>query len=234
MFTELSATEWRIAAVAGAAAAIAYAVVRSSSRYEPSVTLWEFGTTRSARCRWTLLELGQSFRSISARPHQPEVLALNPSGKLPIAIVDGVVLTESAAICTHLADRVGKLVGTSGSIERAHHDRWVSFALAELDAWLWHSYISERFGADAIKAAAPVIKAHNSRMWKGSVRSTLEPHLRAHDYLVSDVFSCADIVVAWSLNWGRRAGVLDPDEFPATHAYLARLLARPLCALNKD
>ena len=105
-------------------------------------------------------------------------------------------------------------------------------ALTELDAWRWHSFIMERVTKEPTPDA---VKNLNDRMWTRSVRTVVEPHVAKHDYLVGDAFSCADIVVGWSLNWGRRSGLLDDDEaLPATRRYLSRLLAREHCALNKD
>ena len=219
---------------AGAAAAI----TASAALAQPKITLYEYGTTRSTRCRWTLKEAGLAFDALDTRPHKPEVLALNPIGKLPVAVIDGGVLTESAAISTHLADVAAStegcrtLIAPSRTIERAQHDQWVSFALTELDAWRWHSFIMERVTKEPTPDA---VKNLNDRMWTRSVRTVVEPHVAKHDYLVGDAFSCADIVVGWSLNWGRRDGLLDDDEaLPATRAYLARLLAREHCALNKE
>ena len=70
---------------------------------------------------------------------------------------------------------------------------------------------------------------------EAAVEEVLEPHLASNEYLVGGSFSCADVVVGWSLNWGRRLGMLGEEvAVPATRAYLARLLARPHCVLNKD
>ena len=126
-----------------------------------------------------------------------------------------------------------RLIAPAGTSERAQHDQWVSFALTELDAWRWHTFISERVHPDADWEAS---NALNQRMWRRSVELVLEPHLAAgNEYLVGGAFSCADIIVGWSLNWGRRSGLLGEDvAAPATRAYLARLLARPNCALARD
>ena len=102
------------------------------------LTLYESGTSRSARCRWTLLEAGLSFRSLS-RPDLPtndEMKAIYPVGKLPAAIIDGKVLFESAAICTYLADHAPDidLIAKPGSWARGQHDQWISFALTEMEA----------------------------------------------------------------------------------------------------
>ena len=76
-----------------------------SKRASHNLKLFEFGTTRSAHCRWVLLEAGLAFEAVECRPHAPEVKALNPSGKLPILVVDEQPLRHrgSAAICTFVS-----------------------------------------------------------------------------------------------------------------------------------
>ena len=75
----------------------------------PSIKLFELGPTRSARCRWTLLEAGLEYESIGNRPDiigSEELRKVHPLGKLPAAIIEGRPLFESAAISTAIADLV--------------------------------------------------------------------------------------------------------------------------------
>ena len=72
--------------------------------------LYEFGPTRSIRARWMLQELGVDFEAISVdltrREHRnPGFLELNPAGKVPVLIDDGLVLNESVAIVLYLAEK---------------------------------------------------------------------------------------------------------------------------------
>ena len=69
--------------------------------------LYESGTTRSARCRWTLLEAGINFKSISEPKliGSDELREMHPLAKLPVAVINGAPLFESAAICTFIADQ---------------------------------------------------------------------------------------------------------------------------------
>ena len=85
--------------------------------------LFEFAPTRSARCRWTLLEAGLDFESEGSSPEvlQSEGLRkAHPLSKLPAMIIDGKPLFESAAICTYIADSVPdkELIAKSGTWER--------------------------------------------------------------------------------------------------------------------
>ena len=57
----------------------------------PQITLYEHAPTRSARCRWTLLEAGlayESFGNASEFIGSAELRAVHPLGKLSVAIID--------------------------------------------------------------------------------------------------------------------------------------------------
>src|SRR4029450_12905985 len=73
-----------------------------------TIVLYELQPTRSARVRWTLLELGIPFESIEGRGREvfamPELAQIHPMSKLPALRDNGRPLFESAAICTWLAD----------------------------------------------------------------------------------------------------------------------------------
>ncbi|NOY25484.1 MAG: glutathione S-transferase [Oligoflexia bacterium] len=96
--------------------------------------LYGFGPSRSARYLWTLLELGVPFERVdvdlSKGEHgRPDFLALNPMGRVPVLVAGDLVLTESFAICTWLADRHPDrgLIPAPGSADRGQHDRWMFF-----------------------------------------------------------------------------------------------------------
>jgi glutathione S-transferase len=57
----------------------------------PSITLYELGPTRSARCRWALHEAGLPYESVGNSPeviHSDELKGVHPLGKLPAAVLD--------------------------------------------------------------------------------------------------------------------------------------------------
>ena len=59
---------------------------------------------RPFRNVWMLEEMQLPYSLLPAFPRSPEVLALNPSGKVPILQHGGFSMTESAAINTYLGD----------------------------------------------------------------------------------------------------------------------------------
>jgi len=66
-------------------------------------------STASLVVHWLLIELDIAHRlelvDFDTRAQKsPEYLKLNPQGRVPTLVLDGQVLTESAAIAMHLAD----------------------------------------------------------------------------------------------------------------------------------
>jgi glutathione S-transferase len=197
------------------------------------VTLYESGTSRSARCRWTLLEAGLEFEAMDGRELRKGggLTALHPLAKLPVAVIDGRALFESAAICTYLADHApdADLIARPGSWARAEHDQWVSFVLTEMEAWLWNSAVNNF--VLPVEQRVDAVHAQNAMMFKRSA-SALNDALSGRDYLVEDRFTVTDVIAGWTVNWGRRQGHL--DGMSNLEAYLERLLERPLCPFATD
>lgn len=194
------------------------------------ITLYEMGTTRSARCRWTLLELGLEFEAIETRPllHTDELTAINPMGKAPAIVIDGRPLFESCAICTALADANPDkgLISPSGTWQRALHDQWTCFTLSELEAWLWHS-AKHSFLYPEEERVPEILEPNAKEFRKGA--AVANDALAKNDYIINDAFSVTDIIMSFSLNWARRAGLT--AEFDAINTYLDRILAREHCPL---
>ena len=197
------------------------------------VTLFGTGTNRSARCQWTLQEAGIEYAAIDRRDMASleEMQRYHPLAKIPAAVIDGRALFESAAICTHIADRVPamNLIAAPGTFARAEHDQWVAFCLTEMEAWLWNTAVNQYVLPEERRITAGF--EQNVKMFKRSA-AVAEAHLARNDYLVENRFTVTDIIVGWCLNWARRLGHL--EEFPALRRYVERLLARPLCALARD
>lgn len=200
----------------------------------PSITLYEIPPTRSARCRWALLEAGLDFESVAGGPEMfgsEELLRVHPLGKFPAALIDGKPLFESAAIATHVADLAPErgLIGASGSWERALHDQWTCFALTELEAWLWSTGLNTFVLPEGERN--PSVFEQNAKLARRAAK-VLDDALEGQDYLVGDRFTVTDIIVGYAVNWARRQGHLEGCH--RLGAYVERLLAREHCTLSKD
>lgn len=194
------------------------------------ITLYEFGPSRSKQARWTLLELGLEFRSIEGRDilHSDALNRVNPMGKVPAVMINGEPLFEAAAICTYLADLVPEkgLIAPSGTRERALHIQWLSFALTEMEAYLW-SNARNTFVLPEEQRITTLFEQNNQAFVHAAM--VLDKVLEGTDYLVGNRFSVADILVGFTLDWGNGEGLL--EQAPNLQNYLGRLKQRPHCTL---
>jgi glutathione S-transferase len=198
-----------------------------------SLTFFEFGLTRSARVRWTLLELAIPFESVAGLEviGSPQLKAVSPPGKVPAIVDDGRALFESAAICTWLADSHPEkgLVPPAGSWERALHDQWVSFCLAELEAHLWSTARNTFLYPEPKRL--PAVVEQNAEEGRKSLE-ILNAHLAERRFLVADTFGVTDIIVGFTTNWAQSIGLTTGLEHCL--AYNDRLKAMPNCPYGKQ
>ena len=195
------------------------------------ITLFGSGTSRSSRCKWTLLELGVEFEYIEGDSliGSEELKKMHPLGKLPAILIDGKAYFESAAICSHLCDLhpAANLIASPGTHERALHSQWCSFALTEIEAYLWSSFKNQKLYPAEIRIAE--IVPNNTLEIRNGLEA-IDKGLDGYRYLTGDSFSVTDIVVGFTLNWAKNAGHL--QSFTNLSEYLQRLLERDLCTFK--
>ncbi len=194
------------------------------------ITLYEMGTSRSLRCRWTIKELGLEYKSIEDRSllRSDELKKIHPLGKMPAAVIDGMPLFESSAICAYIADQTQDidLIAKPGTWSRALHDQWVLFNLTELEAWLWSTAVNTFVLPEDERI--PDCIPQNAKMFnKGA--SVLNQYLGNQDYFVEDRFTVTDIIIGYTLNWARRRELV--KDFQYINLYLERLISREHCEL---
>ncbi len=181
--------------------------------------------SRAARVLWMLEELGLPYEHIGAKPRTEEVTRLNPSGKVPVLLVDGQPITDSTAILTFLADSTSSMTEPAGSLTRARQDALTQAVLDEFDAVLWtaarHSFILPP------EQRVPAVK--DSLRWEFSRnQKVLAQRLGEGPFLMGDTMTVPDIILAHCGYWARSAK-FDLTE-PALVDYTDRMLARPAFA----
>ncbi len=176
--------------------------------------------TRAFRVLWLLEELGLTYEHLPLRAASDEVRPFNPSGKVPVLLVDGTVLTDSTAILTYLADRHGQFTFPAGSLDRARQDGFTGLILDEFEGLLWtssrHSFIlPEELRLPAIKPSLKWEFARNLARLAGRFDGP---------YLMGEQMTVADVVLTHCLVWAEVAKF--PQEEPKFADYLARMRAR--------
>lgn len=180
--------------------------------------------SRGRIIRWMLEEIGQPYETKILRwetgdAKAADYLAINPMGKVPAIVHDGVVVTECAAICAYLADIFPQagLAPPASSPLRGPYYRWLFFGAGPIEQ------------AVAAKSMGLEPTAEQSRMLGfGSVQDVLdaiEGAIRDRPYLVGDSFTAADLYLASHLSWGMNFGTI--EKRPAFETYVEPHLQRP-------
>jgi glutathione S-transferase len=193
--------------------------------------LYELGPTRSIRVRWTLQELGVPFESVlvnipKGEHHRPEFLKLNPAGKLPVLVDGDRVLTESVAIVLYLAEKYpAKELLPADLAERGQAYRWLLFAATELEQPLWRITRNTSLYAEEERQPSDVAIAQREFREAAAIASD---HLNGRAFVAGDRFGVADVVMAYTLDWGHEVKLL--QKFPVLEAYIERMYERPQAA----
>ena len=178
--------------------------------------------SRTFRVLWMLEELGLRYEHLPAMPQSKEVLEHNPSGKVPVLVVNGTAMTDSTAILHYLADSHGRFTNRAGSVERAREDGLTNFLLDEFDACLWmaarHSFVlPEEHRVPAIK---PSLK------WEfGRSASLLAARMKPGGFLAGTGPTIPDFVLAHCLVWARLAKFGHSE--PVLDSFLQQMSTRP-------
>ena len=179
-----------------------------------------------------LEELGVPFElkfvDRAQRAHKdPEYLALNPNGLIPVLTDSDLVLYEAAAICLHLVDTHPQagFAPALGTAARAHFYKWLVWLTNTLQATLIVYFYPERW-ADSPEAVMQV-KAH-AEAKIGVMLDQLDAELARHAgrWLLGPTFSAVDAYALMLCRWTR--GLNRPArDLPQLGPYLQRVLARP-------
>lgn len=177
-----------------------------------------------------LREIGAAFELVLVdrtqnAQRQPDYLALNPNGRIPVLIDGDTVLFEAAATAMHLCDKHPEagLAPPVGSAERGQFYKWMvhltNTPQAEYRAWFYpHEH------ADSAEAAASVKRVAQTRL--EAMFDRIAAQLDGRDYLLESGLSAADFFLVMLVRWGR-AMPRPPRDIPVLAAHAARVLARP-------
>jgi glutathione S-transferase len=179
--------------------------------------------SRAVTTDWMLRELEAEHEQVfvdfmKGENRTPEFMAINPMGKLPTLVDDGVVVTEAAAICLYLADKFSDrgLAPPAGSPERGRYYRYVLFAGNTLEPMFT---MSQQEGVEF----NPVSVGWGDRERCLNAMNEMTP---AAGWILGDRFSAADVVFGGMLSFACQFGWI-PDPAPQVTGYVERIRSRP-------
>jgi len=187
-----------------------------------SLVFFHAPNSRSATTRLLLEELGApyelhvlNFKTGDTR--KPDYLAVNPMGKVPAILHDGVLVAEQVAIFIYLADLFPQAALAPALTDplRGPYLRWLVFYAACMEP----AFIDR-----AMKRDPGSIAMVPYGTWD-TMFGTVVAQLEAGPWLLGDRFTAADVL--WGANLGFLTSFNLVPENAAITAYLARFNARP-------
>jgi len=184
------------------------------------------------KAMWTVAELGLAHERIDAGGvfgglMEPEYLAKNPNGRVPVLEDDGLVVWESNAIVRYLCARhsAGAL-WPEDPAARSHADRWMDWQAASLIADFTAVFLglirtpeAERDNA-AINAAAGRVN---------DALRVLDAHLEGREWVAGDGMTMGDIAIG-AMVYRYLHLPMERPELRNVAAYYERLTTRPAYA----
>lgn len=193
-----------------------------------TIDLYHHPYSRASTVLWMLEETRVEYNVhfidiLKGAQKEPTFIAMNPMGKLPTIVDDGVPITETAAIGLYLADRYapGRLAPKLTDAARGTYYRWALF------------------GASVVE---PCLMAHAAK-WEykpgsagfgdhASMLASLKSAVGTTDYILGDTFSMADVILGSTIRFMLQFKML--ETAPEFTAYVSRLETRPaLVAADK-
>ncbi|MFG6441868.1 glutathione S-transferase family protein [Roseateles sp. LKC17W] len=162
---------------------------------------------------------GTGFQSTQ----QPEYLALNPNGLIPVLVDGDFVLWESNSICRYLAAKLGATALLPAEPQaRARVEQWMDWQAGELNnSWRVAFMALVRGQPAAPEAVQASVVGWNRHM------AMLDAQLaRTGAFATGDAFTLADVVLGLSAQRWLNAPI-ERASLPAVSAWLQRLGAQP-------
>jgi GSH-dependent disulfide-bond oxidoreductase len=158
--------------------------------------------------------------------HRPEFLAINPNGKVPVIVDDGVTVFDSNAILLYLAEKTGQLL-TADPARRLETIQWLFWQMSFIGPMFGQVGFFNKWAGRHYEDKRPLQRyVGESKRLLG----VLDRRLDGRGWVMGD-YSIADIAL---LGWVRNLITLYEarelvgfDGFANVGAWLERGLARP-------
>ncbi len=170
------------------------------------IDLYTSPTPNGWKVSVTLEELGLPYRVFpidlgAGEQKRPEFLAMNPNGRIPVIVDDGVVVFESGAILIWLAEKTGRLMPTD-PVGRSRTLQWLMFQMGGVGPMMGQANVFSRYWHEVYQPAIDRYQNESRRLFE-----VLDRRLGEAPYLAGDDYTIADIANwCWVRTW-RWSGV---------------------------
>ena len=195
------------------------------------ITLYGAPASRAHRVMWMLKELAIPFDHIPTDflhggTRDPEFVAINPNGRVPVLVDNGKAIFESMAINLYLNKKFGSPLAPDGAWEEAQAIQWSFWVFTEVEKPLLLSAANLFLFAEPDRnpdELALMLKRLDPPF------KVLDTHLSSQKYVLGERLTVADLNIAALMSLIPLAGV-PVDHYPHLKAWLHDALERPAAA----
>lgn len=193
---------------------------------QPSIHLYHCADARSFRALWALEELGLPYE-LTVMPFPPRARFegyrdINPLGTVPACLIDGALMTESAAIPHVLATRFGPS-DLAVAADEPDYPTYMNFLIMGEATLTFPQTIHLRY-TRLEPGRCPEAAADYAQWFGARLHNALK--LMGPEFACAGRFTMADVSLGYAVMLARSIG-LDEQVPEAGRAYLDRLSQRP-------
>jgi GSH-dependent disulfide-bond oxidoreductase len=167
----------------------------------------------------------------AGQQHQPAYRAINPNGKVPAIVDDGLALFDSSAILLYLSEKTGRFSGNSG--DRGALLSWLMFSATGIGPFFGQAVHFTRIHQDSPYASNRYLREVERHLSVLDTRLERSPHLAGVAYSIADM-------AAWTwIDWADRNQLVLGDErawaqWPHLRRWFVEVGARPAVARARN
>lgn len=203
-----------------------------------SLTLFYASGACSLAPHIALNEIGAAFDAArvnlaEGEQLKPEYLAVNPKGRVPTLVVDGVALTENPAILHYLAARFPEagLAPLGDPFALAQVLSFNVFIASTVHVAFAHIFRPSRYGDGDAAALAMKAKAPESL---AQAFALIEARLENGPWAHGESYSISDPYLYVMARWLWRGKFVDLEALPRVRGHMDRMQARPAVATTLE
>ena len=148
--------------------------------------------------------------------HQPGFLTLNPNGKVPVIIDDGVTVFDSNAILLYLGEKTGQFMPEDTPTARGALLSWLMFVASGVGPYSGQAVHFQRYAPEPLPYAIDRYRFEAERHF-----GIIDRHLADRHYMLGEAYTIVDMSL-WG--WARALSVVLDDDALTKLANLKRLI----------